>query len=211
MSHASVLVAIDPTEDIDEAITEAMAPFDENGEMFADGSRWDWWSIGGRYSGRFLGKDTIQVKDLSPNKLNVYNEQKALEHYATIQKEALTSNSSGFFKLIHGYESTVTIKEIVADYTKNWFPACFAFLHKGKWHEASRLGWFGGEAKTECEIKNNNSEPTYNRCKATSNLSPECYIVSWGDDWETWEFKFYDRFIKPLPPETILVVVDYHV
>ena len=47
MSHAVVLVAIRPTDDVEAAIAEQMQPFDENGEWFADGSRWDWYQIGG--------------------------------------------------------------------------------------------------------------------------------------------------------------------
>lgn len=60
MSHASVLVALSPedvTLGIEQAIAFQMEPFDENGEWFKDGSRWDWYTVGGRYTGRLSGYD----------------------------------------------------------------------------------------------------------------------------------------------------------
>src|SRR5688500_14258938 len=60
MSHASVLIALDPPvnrSEIDELIAEQMMPFDENGEWFRDGSRWDWYQIGGRFTGLLDGYD----------------------------------------------------------------------------------------------------------------------------------------------------------
>jgi hypothetical protein len=73
--HASVIVALSPadleTAGLDpagdetdfqvaliNAVAHQMQPFNENGKWF-DGSRWDWYSIGGRFSGKFapLGYD----------------------------------------------------------------------------------------------------------------------------------------------------------
>lgn len=58
MSHASLIVALSPADigaagNINAAIAHQMAPFDEDGEWGGEGSRWDWWSIGGRYTGKF--------------------------------------------------------------------------------------------------------------------------------------------------------------
>lgn len=62
MSHASVIVAVSPESikqlgGIENAVAEQMYPFDENGECFRDGSRWDWYQIGGRYTGKFSDYD----------------------------------------------------------------------------------------------------------------------------------------------------------
>jgi hypothetical protein len=58
MSHASCIVALSPEElskhgSVEDAVAWQMLPFDENGEWFAEGSRWDWWQVGGRYTGKF--------------------------------------------------------------------------------------------------------------------------------------------------------------
>ena len=63
MSHASLLIALDPVEmdlaagDVDTAIAWQMEPFDENGEWFKSGSRWDWYVVGGRFTGQLSGYD----------------------------------------------------------------------------------------------------------------------------------------------------------
>jgi hypothetical protein len=57
MSHASLIVALSREQlnkagSVEKAVEFQMEPFDENGEWFKDGSRWDWWVIGGRFTGR---------------------------------------------------------------------------------------------------------------------------------------------------------------
>lgn len=66
MSHAVVMIAlqgIDPGDRsaVDEAVAHQMAPFDENGEWFGDGSRWDWYLIGGRWTGYFAIKPEVDL------------------------------------------------------------------------------------------------------------------------------------------------------
>jgi len=59
MSHAAVIVA--PTKEqvtrlgVEGAVSWEMEPFDENGTWFRDGSRWDWYQIGGRFTGMLTG------------------------------------------------------------------------------------------------------------------------------------------------------------
>ncbi len=54
MSHFPVLVLVE--EDVDreraaDAVTPLLAAYDENGEWFREDSRWDWWVVGGRWTG----------------------------------------------------------------------------------------------------------------------------------------------------------------
>jgi hypothetical protein len=54
MSHFAVLVLSDQKLDrrnAEPVVTELLEPYSENGEWFAEGSRWDWWQIGGRWTG----------------------------------------------------------------------------------------------------------------------------------------------------------------
>ncbi len=57
MSHGLCFVALPAyhTGSVEEAVAQQMEPFHENDHYFSAGSRWDWWSIGGRYTGVFDG------------------------------------------------------------------------------------------------------------------------------------------------------------
>lgn len=57
MSHFPVLVLVEPDADPEKRAEELLAPYDEAGEWFADGSRWDWWVVGGRWTGSLDGFD----------------------------------------------------------------------------------------------------------------------------------------------------------
>lgn len=90
------------------------------------------------------------------------------------------------------------------------FKAAYAFLRERHWHEGERMGWFGAPARTECEMKNpNNPESLTRRCVTTGDENAK--IVVWNEPHEIWEQSYFQRFIKPLDQDTVLVVVDYHV
>jgi len=50
VTHFGVLV-LTTEENIEEAVASLLAPYDENGEWVRPGSRWDWYAIGGRWTG----------------------------------------------------------------------------------------------------------------------------------------------------------------
>lgn len=135
-----------------------MAPFEENG-MFSDGSRWDWYVIGGRWDGLIVPGNKIQVKDL---------------------------------------------KKIKFDHK---VPAHYAFLRNRRWNEAQRMGWFGRTIPSECKLagKDETKRCLYRHPKMKAS------VTVWNETDEEWNKSFYDRFVKPLPPETWLVTVDFHV
>lgn len=54
--HFCALVVIPPEGDVEQAVTEAMAPYDEADES-ASIAFWDWWQIGGRWTGHLDGYD----------------------------------------------------------------------------------------------------------------------------------------------------------
>jgi len=43
-------------------VEHLLAPFDEQEEAFREGSRWDWWVVGGRWDGALLGTEPKIVK-----------------------------------------------------------------------------------------------------------------------------------------------------
>ena len=58
MSHFPVVVIVPgDVPEVGEAADRLLAPFDEQGEWSRDGSRWDWYVLGGRWTGALDGYD----------------------------------------------------------------------------------------------------------------------------------------------------------
>ena len=203
MSHSSVLVAVDPTDNVQKAVEFQMAPFDENlaGEWFGDGSRWDWWQIGGRYEARLLGKDIIRRADVDLNQMRLDEIERYTTHWHKSQRYA----GEAHYEFITGIEPGVSVEDYVQSKVKTGFPWFGAFLKDRTWHEHERLGWFGGSVKTECEIR---GAETHVCLFENKNLGSKIY--SWQGN-ESWDDIFFKRFVEGLAPETLLVCVDYHV
>jgi hypothetical protein len=211
MSHASCLVAIEPTEDVQAAVSYQMEPFDEGAEWFRDGSRWDWWVEGGRYAGRFCGSNRIALGQIKKDDLIAYRKRNLAQSYEEAEAE-IARNGGEHVKMFCGFDPREIDRETYISRADTiWFPAFYAFLRNRHWNEGERLGWFGGTTATECERKNpEDVDIAVNRC-LTKDEATGARIVVWNEPWELWEQHFYHRFIEPLPPETLLVVVDYHV
>lgn len=207
MSHASLLVNIANTKDIEKEIQYQMEPFKENG-WFSDGSRWDWYQIGGRYSNRIHNKDIILIKELSQELLL----QEKRDRYNQAFKEAtkeLVKDQKAPVNSIYGFDPR---EESVDDLMLNESPLnSYAFLRNRHWNEAERLGWFGSTMATECEIKNpNDADVAVNKCLFVHEETGARIIV-WNEPQELWSKNFWKRFIEPLDPESLLIMVDYHV
>lgn len=211
MSHASLLVILDGMEkinpsSIEKAVAEQMEPFNENGkEWFADGSRWDWWLIGGRYTGKFLGRNYARVKSLVPDAYKLHQIDVASEWFDSLV--TLRDESDEMFNLITGITKETSKDEYLKTVKDmHWFPSFYACLRGKQWHENKRLGFFGGEAMTECEINGRDE----GKCLFIHE-NTGAKIIGWNEPDDRWSQKFYDRFVKPLPPDSLLVTVDYHV
>lgn len=227
MSHASVLLAVevvDPKDrtEIETAVQFQMAPFDENDEWFRDGSRWDWYQIGGRFSGMLDGYNpdadpanlqtckTCGGSGVRPGGGEQFGEEwfKACNGCNGCNG---TGNSSVWPTSRRAHDGDIALVRDV-NLSKFDADAPYAFLHDRHWHEPERLGWFGGTAKTECEIHNPGAsvEEMIRRC-VTKCDDMGARIIVWNEPYEIWKQEFRKRFIEPLKPETVLVVVDYHV
>lgn len=214
MSHARVVIAIpeDRANDINAAVEWEMMPFDEGGQWFRDGSRWDWYVIGGRFGGQFHGKDIIQIKQIDLPQMLEDKRQRMIACYDEAKKE---SHPAGIMEMIYGVDpSTTTLDEYLAKLDGVAFPAPSAFLVNRHWHEGERMGWFGSTAATECEIKSKgisaSVEEMIRRCKYKDEETGACVVV-WNEPHEIWEKEFYGRFIEKLDQNYYLVNVDYHV
>lgn len=265
MSHASLLVAVDvvnPSDrsEVHAAVSFQMEPYDENGHWFKDGSRWDYWTIGGRYTGRLApdydpyedprnievcrlcggtgkrsdmevrngcngcdGKgtsvawsladfdgDIIRVKDLNKEAMLSGQQKRRAKAHDAAMAELAKHPDRNMCEMIYGFNPLEISKADYIASIPSWFPTSYAFLRARHWHEGERLGWFGSRASTECELKHPDDPDTLTR-RCTTTGEENAKLVIWNEPWELWEQNFAKRFIEPLPPETTLVCVDYHV
>ncbi len=202
MSHSAVLVAISPTTDIEKAVQHEMAPFDEQGEWFGDGSRWDWWVIGGRYCNRLLGKDVLPRSQVNLDQMRRDEINRYTKNFSESRNRGYPENA---FEFITGIKLDETLEQYLARKVKTGFPWFGAFLKDRTWHEHKRLGWFGVDASTECARAGADTHVCL-----FENADAGSKIYSWNSN-EAWDEIFFKRFVEPLPPETLLVNVDYHV
>ena len=208
MSHASLLCAIhaDPkdADSVSSALDHQMEPFNENGEWFKKGSRWDWFQIGGRYSGKLMGRDLLTVSEINEEAMKAWRKTALAENYDGVVKEANeTKMTTEMMNMFYGLDPTKISKEdyVKSKMTESWFPTFFAFLHERNWHEGECLGWFGTSKK----------EGKAGKPKVIKDKKSKSSLTTWNDKGEGWSEKFFDRFIKPLDKDMLLVVVDYHV
>lgn len=208
MSHATVIVS--PTVErvqelgIEKAIEWEMLPFDENDECFRDGSRWDWYVVGGRWDGELGGKNIVQIKNLDFDAIRKVHEGWYEEAYNEYSRES----KHPFSDVLDGESREAYIARRLSE--GNLINA-YAFLRNRHWNEGERLGWFGGTAKTECEIANpTDPDQVFGKCLHTDEATG-ARIVCWNEPSEVWSRNYYHRFIEPLGPQETIALVDYHV
>lgn len=209
MSHASIIVALSPSDlavvhdSVDEALAHQLEPFNEDGHWFRDGSRWDWWVIGGRYSGKFCGVDQAKRGDLDVERLQAHAEAEARSSWALYQADLVKSPE---FASLWGYAEGDTEASVV-ERARSEILSAYAFLRDRRWCEAERLGWFGMDVSTECEMAN----PDHDGSCTHKDEETGAMIMNWSEGREQWDANYWRRFIQNLSPDTLLVCVDYHV
>jgi hypothetical protein len=221
MSHASVLIAVAQEEikrlgSLELALGWQMEPFDEKEECFRDGSRWDWYVIGGRYQGKFYGNDVIRMADLDLGKLIQYKRGHLAENYRKAMQDFARKHDAAWLELVYDVKAEESEAEYIErSLGESKFPASYAFLRDRHWHEPERMGWFGASAYTECEIKakqagDSDVEVMVRRCLHKDEKTG-ARVICWNEPMEIWQKEFYRRFVEPLPSDVMLVNVDYHV
>lgn len=174
MSHFSVLVLTPPDLTSEEEVTRLLAPYDESGKWFREGSHWDWWVIGGRWTGHLdpsydpyadpanyetcqycegTGVTTQAVADKYPAyQTNVGKPcfQCAVDH------EGKPKPFPGRMLVWHLKPHGSDMGTPVADVLKRKVETTFAVVTPdGEWHQRGEMGWFGSvrDEKHESEWK----------------------------------------------------------
>lgn len=165
--------------------------YDEDGNelsTYNPKSKWDWWVVGGRWSGALTTKDGTKVdrglvKDLN---LGIDKEQyeRSLRWYEVAVEGAPLREGEDKEDFLTFYKPDYLRKcyKTKENYAKfHALPIFFAVVTPdGEWHEKGEMGWFGCSSETE-------------------------------DESFDWDLHFMERFIDNLDGDMELVVVDCHI
>ena len=154
-------------------------------------SKWDWYEVGGRWSGMLTIKtedgtasaDVARLKDID---FSIDKEQyKRLIRFWEVAVDGLPLNPDEnpddfrtFYKKEY-YIDRYKNKELYARINAS-FSTYAVVTPDGEWHEKGEMGWWGMSSET-------------------------------GDESLKWDLEFYDRFLKDVDPETIVTIVDCHI
>lgn len=182
MSHFTVLV-IGPNPE------EQLAPYDENLEG-VENPKWDWYQLGGRWTGIFKLKDGASGQTGQPGAMTerakpgwVDQCRKGdIDIEATLEKKREQAKEVWFkylndkvFAPFVGIREGDTLESLTARWTSI---ATFAVVKDGKWYERGEMGWWG------------------------------ITINEKSDD--VWQ-KEFDELFKSLPDDTLLSLYDCHI
>lgn len=145
--------------------------FDENGNQLSRYnplSKWDWYVIGGRWSGELnidgnwqnFGKiKDIKFEQMPENKQKIYDDSILYWELFVEEREPVNDEEKEYkenefcpFKKEY-YLNRYKTKEYYAEMCSTWFT--HALLYNGKWYEVGEMGWFG------CDDATQDSEQAY--------------------------------------------------
>jgi hypothetical protein len=159
---------------------------DEDGNIISTynpQSKWDWYSVGGRWDGLISVKNSpvkvnmAQRKDIDfvPSEKDIAEITKRYKKY---QKESKKKDSKDTEFIFSDFDPKMSLEDYIKNQTSF---STYAFVDKdGEWHERAKMGWFA---------------VTYDE----------------KEDENTWTTKYRERFIDPLDPEDTVVIVDCHI
>jgi len=164
-------------------------------------ARWDWYHIGGRWAGTFILKPTMTgyfgEKSWGFKEENPYERKDSFKRCDQARKKDID------FKAMQNDKKEIEILE------KNWEEVI-----SGK-----------GFYKPEYFLKRYKTKKNYIKQESLfythAVLNEEWYeseTMGWfgcssetEDESNKWQLEFFDTFIKPLKPDTLLTIVDCHI
>ena len=192
MTHFATLVLVGERLDYSEAEDAAgalLAPYAEDDEWFREGSRWDWWVIGGRWTGAldpeydpFTDLRNTEVCDLCsgtgirPDGLERFGEEWVRQVNGCNGCKGKGTRIA--FALAPHPKDVLPVRDLPDDFV----PAALV-TPDGKWHERGRYGFWGMMIDDE-----NDQEPK---------------------EKDVWEATY--RALLEQYPEATAILVDCHV
>ncbi|RXI57262.1 hypothetical protein DP122_00325 [Clostridium tetani] len=111
-------------------------------------AKWDWYTVGGRWSNKILTKDGERVdyaklKDIDWVGMTEKSRKKA--------QSIWDSNPEGFERYLNGIHKDDTKESYIK--RESEFKTFAVITPDGEWHEKGDMGWFGCSSETEDEAK----------------------------------------------------------
>jgi hypothetical protein len=190
----------------------------ENGEVYSTrnpNSKWDWYEVGGRWGGTIAVKDGVEID--MPNfswGWDADSREKVIaEGTKTDSAYVRDIDFSKMHRTEEDYNEALRYWELIIEGAE---PKNEDEKNQVKWN------WYKPEYYTE-RYKN---KETYAKCNSSFSMwavvkDGEWYekgkMGFWAMSDEThdeavdWEMNFFDRFLKDLPEDTLITVVDCHI
>lgn len=180
-------------------------------------SKWDWYEVGGRYAGRIVLKDNKDGYYPTPNFSWGWRDE---------DKEELMKGGD---RVDEAYVRDIDFtkmhrtEEDYKEALRYWELIVEGVKPKNKEEKESvKYNWYKPEYYTE----RYKDKETYAKCSSSFSMWAVVKDGVWyekgqmgwwvmssetHDEAVDWEMNFYDRFIKDLPDNTILTIVDCHI
>ena len=190
----------------------------ENGEVYSTrnpDSKWDWYEVGGRYAGRIAVKDGVEIDE--PNFSWGWSEDEKDKvismGYKTDSAYIKDIDFSKMHRTEEDYKDAIRYWELVVEGDKP----------KNK-EEEDIVKW--SLYKPEYFIKRYKTKELYAECNSSFSMWAVVKDGVWyekgqmgwwamsdetDDEAVDWDLNFFDRFIKDLPEDTVITVVDCHI
>lgn len=189
-----------------------------NGELLSSynpDSKWDWYQVGGRYAGRIVVREGVEIDDPS------FSWGWDADSIEKVISEGNRTDSA--YKKDIDFSKMHRTEEKYNDAIRYWELVVEGDTPNNK-DEEDIIKW--SFYKPEYFINRYKNKETYAEC--TSSFSMWAVVkdgvwyekgeMGWwamsnetDDEAVDWEMNFFDRFIKELPDDTLITVVDCHI
>jgi hypothetical protein len=189
-----------------------------NGEVYSThnpDSKWDWYEVGGRFAGQITVKDGVEIEN--PNFSWGWRDEDKETIIASGHKTDTAYVKDIDFTKMHrtekDYKKSLRYWELIVEGAKP----------KNKEEEEMvKFNWY----KPEFYLERYKDKETYAKCSSSFSMWAVVKDGVWyekgnmgwwamssetNDEAVDWEMNFFDRFIKDLPEDTLLTVVDCHI
>ena len=194
---------------------ENIGPDGEVYSSYNPHSKWDWYEVGGRFAGQITVKDGVEIEN--PNFSWGWRDEDKETIIASGHKTDSAYVKDIDFTKMHrteeDYKSALRYWELIVEGVKP---------KNKKEEEMVKFNWY----KPEFYLERYKDKETYAKCSSSFSMWAVVKDGVWyekgnmgwwamssetNDEAVDWEMNFFDRFIKDLPEDTLLTVVDCHI
>lgn len=178
-------------------------------------SKWDWYQIGGRYAGQITVKAGVEIEE--PNFSWGWDEEEVKkiteEGHSTDSAYVRDIDFSKMHRTEEEYNDSLRVWELIVEEKKP---------KTSKEKDIVKFSFY----KPSYYVDRYKNKETFAKCRSSFSMWAVVKDGVWYEKGEMgwfamsdethdeavdWEMNFFDRFIKDLPEDTLLTVVDCHI